>query len=57
MIWTVIRYKDKKPFVHTFHASNGQKEAFQDAQKVFPGIKVVAIVAGNHTSSVYIKED
>jgi len=57
MIWTVIGYKDKKPFVHTFHASNGQKEAFQDAQKVFPGIKVVAIVAGNHTSSVYIKED
>ncbi len=56
MIWTVIGYKDNKTVIHTFHGSQTAKESFNDAYKLFPGIEVVAIVAGNHLSSTYVKE-
>jgi hypothetical protein len=56
MIWTVIGYKDGKSVVHTFHGSQNGKDSISDAYKVFPGIEVVAIVAGNHLSSTYLKE-
>ena len=56
MVWTVIGFKDGKGVVHTFHGSQGTKESFNDAHKLFPGIEIVAIVAGNHLSSTYIKE-
>lgn len=56
MVWTVIGYKDNKTAVHMFHGSKSGKEAISDAYKLFPGIQVIAVVAGNHVSSTYIKE-
>lgn len=55
MVWTLIAYKDGKPVVHTFHGSQSGSESINDAYKLFPGIEVVAIVAGNHLSSTYLK--
>jgi hypothetical protein len=56
MIWTVIGFKDNKTVVHMFNGSQSAKESFNDAYKLFPGIEVIAIVAGNHLSSTHIKE-
>ncbi len=56
MIWTVIGYKDNKTVVHSFHGTQSGKEAINDAYKLFPGIQVIAVVAGNHVTSTFIKE-
>lgn len=55
MVWTVIGYKDGKTVVHTFHGSQSGSESINDAYKVFPGIEVVAVVAGNHQTSTFVK--
>ena len=56
MVWTVIGYKETKTVVHMFHGSKSGNEAISDAYKLFPGIQVVAVVAGNHLNSTYTKE-
>jgi|LakMenEpi03Aug12_release.lakeMendotaPanAssembly.Ray.scaffolds.fasta_scaffold590959_2 hypothetical protein len=56
MIWTVIGRKDTKTVVHSFHGTQSGKDAINDAYKLFPGIQVVAVIAGNHVTSTYIKE-
>lgn len=56
MVWTVIGYKESKTVVHMFHGSKSGNEAISDAYKLFSGIQVVAVVAGNHLNSTYTKE-
>lgn len=56
MIWTVIGTEKGKTVVHTFHGSQSGSQGINDAYKLFPGIEVIAIIAGNHLSSTYIKE-
>ena len=59
MIWTIIGYvvdkTSKKPFTKTFYASHNGELALQDAKRLLGDeIEVVAVVAGNHETSVYI---
>jgi hypothetical protein len=65
MLWTVIGYRlefneqtlKEFPFAKTFYGSHNGETALEDAREFFKEQKVmvVAVVAGNHTSSTYIK--
>jgi cephalosporin hydroxylase len=65
MLWTAIGYsidiKDDQmketPFVKTFYGSHSGQMAIQDARKLFKSehYKVIAVVAGDHRTSTYIK--
>jgi len=65
MLWTVIGYRieliedDLKefPFTKTFYGSHDGEMAIQDATKLFreQKVMVVAVVAGDHKTSTYIK--
>jgi hypothetical protein len=65
MLWTVIGYRleldDKTlkefPFTKTFYGSHDGMKAIEDATKLFKENKVmvVAVVAGDHKTSTYIK--
>ena len=66
MLWTAIGYsidiKDdslkETPFVKTFYGSHNGETAIKDATNLFlnQNIAIIAVVAGDHKTSTYIKQ-
>jgi hypothetical protein len=57
MLWTVIGLSNNQQFVTTFYASHDGVKAVIEAQKKFNNVKVLAIVAGDHTQSTYVNRE
>lgn len=65
MLWTVIGYRlelmnntlKEFPFTKTFYGSHNGENAIEDATRLFKDerVMVIAVVAGDHKTSTYIK--
>lgn len=56
MYWTVIGYENtSNPTFKVFYGPPEPKKAFEAAQNKFKGFQPVAIVAGLHNDSTYVR--
>lgn len=55
MLWTVVGITtNNQQFITTFYGSHDGVKAVIEAQNKFNAVKVLAVVAGDHTQSTYI---
>jgi hypothetical protein len=56
MYWTVVGYENtSNPTFKVFYGPPEPKKAFEAAQNKFKGFQPVAIVAGLHNDSTYVR--
>lgn len=55
MLWTALGIDtNNKQFIFTFYGSHDSKKAIYEAIIKFKNVKILGIVAGDHTNSSYV---